>query len=115
MAENINTNPRYDHQMLTLALALPFINLRSDDELRSEFLSEKEALTEKHGNNNFFNDMADYANTFTSDNYLCKYYDINSFNSKHSKNEYIYPKICHLNIRSLNLHKHELAVFRVLK
>ena len=55
MAENVNTNPRYDHEMLTLALALPFINLRSDDELRSEFLSEKEALTEKHGNNNFFN------------------------------------------------------------
>ena len=67
MADNSNTNPRYDHQMLVLALALPFIRL-SDEEFRTEFLSEKEAIIEKHGNNNFFNDMADYANTFTSDN-----------------------------------------------
>ena len=110
MADNININPRYDHQMLSLALALPFINL-SDEELRTEFLSEKEAIIENHGNNNFFNDMADYANTCTSDNNSCKNYDINSFNSKHSKNEYIYPKICHLNIRSINLHKHELATY----
>ena len=55
--------------------------------------------------------MADYVNTFTSENYLCKYYDINSFNSRHSNNEHIYPKICHLNIRSLNLHKHDLAAY----
>ena len=110
MADNININPRYDHQMLALALALPYVNL-SFDQVRIEHLNEKDTFLEKHGKNNFLNDMADYVNTFTSDNYLCKYYDINSFNSKHSKNEYIYPKICHLNIRSLNLHKHELAAY----
>ena len=95
--------------MLALALALPFVNL-SFDQIRTEYPNEKETIIKKHGNNNLFNDMANYANTFKSDNYLCKYY-INSFNSKHNKNEYIYPKICHLNIRCLNLHKHELAAY----
>ena len=109
MAGN-NINTRYDHQMLTLALALPFVNL-SQDQIRTEYLSEKEAIIDKFSNSSFFNDMADYVNTFTSENYLCKYYDINSFNSKYSNNEHIYPKICHLNIRSLNLHKHELAAY----
>ena len=107
---NNNTNPIYNHQMLALALALPFIKM-SEEEIRIEFLSDKDAIIEKHGNNNFFNDIADYVNTFTSENYSCKYYDINSFNSKFYKNGHTYPKICHLNIRSLNLHKHNLAAY----
>ena len=103
-------SPRYDYPMLKLALALPFI-LLSNDQIRKEFLSDKQLITEKYSNSKFLNDMADYVNTFTSDNYLCKYYDIDSFNSKHSNNDHKFPKICHLYIRSLNLHKHELATY----
>ena len=91
MADNINKNSRYDHQMLALALALPYVNL-SFDQVRIEHLNEKETFLEKHGNNNFLNDMADYVNTFTSDNYLCKYYDINSSNSKNSKMSTYIPR-----------------------
>ena len=43
---NNNTNPRYDHQMLALALALPFIKM-DKDEIRTEFLSDKEAIIKK--------------------------------------------------------------------
>ena len=39
-------NPRYDHQMLTLALALPYIN-QSCDQIKDEHLSEKQIITEK--------------------------------------------------------------------
>ena len=99
-----------EDQMLEFALALPFKKI-DDDEFRTEFLSDKQLIIEKYSNNNFLKDMSDYINSFTSDNYLCNYYDINSFNSRHRKNEYMYPKICHLNIRSLNLHKHELAAY----
>ena len=105
-----NNNPHYDHQNLILALALPYIN-QSCEQIRDEHLSEKQIITEKHSRNSFFNEMADYVNTFTSENYTCKYYDINSFNSKHGKKDHIFPKICHLNIRSLNLHKHTLAAY----
>ena len=92
------------------ALALPFINL-SYKEIQKEFQSDKQEIIEKYSNSSFFKDMVEYVKTFTSENYLCNYYEINSFNSKHSNTENIFPKICHLNIRSLNLHKHELAAY----
>ena len=86
-----NNNPRYDHQMLTLALALPYVN-RSNEQIQEEHLSDKQLIIEKYSNSSFFNDMADYVNTFTSENYSCNYFDINSFNSKHS-NKDIYSHI----------------------
>ena len=92
------------HQMLALALALPFINL-SYEQIRNEFLSDKQSITEKYENSSFLKDMSDYVNTFTSDNYQCNYFDVESFNSKHSNNKHQYLKICHINIRSLNLNK----------
>ena len=57
--------------------------------------------------------MSDYLNTFTSENYQCNYFDVESFNSKHSnnKNKHQYLKICHINIRSLNLSKHTLYAY----
>ena len=54
-----NNNPRYDHQMLKLALALPYIN-QSCEQIREEHLSEKQIIIEKYSNSSFFNDMADY-------------------------------------------------------
>ena len=98
------------HQMLALALALPFINL-SYEQIRTEFLSDKQSITEKYENSNFLKDMSDYVNTFTSDNYQCNYFDVESFNSKHSNNKHQYLKICHINIRSLNLNKHTLYAY----
>ena len=98
------------HQMLALALALPFINL-SYEQIRSEFLSDKQSITEKYENSSFLKDMSDYVNTFTSDNYQCNYFDVESFNSKHSNNKHQCLKICHINIRSLNLNKHTLYAY----
>ena len=109
MAGN-NTNGRYDHQMLALALALPFMSL-SDEQIRIEFISNKEYILEKFENSSFFKDMSDYVNTFTSENYQCNYFDVESFNSKHSNNKQQYLKTCHINIRSLNLNKHRLYAY----
>ena len=44
MADNININPRYDHQMLALALALPFIILIFK-EICTEFLKGNNGKT----------------------------------------------------------------------
>ena len=67
MAGN-NKNTQYDHPMLALALALPFVTL-SYNEIQTEFLSDKQLITEKYSNSNFFKDMVEYVNTFTSENY----------------------------------------------
>ena len=66
MAEN-NTNSRYDHQILALAIALPFVT-QSCEQIRNEFLSDKQSITEKYENSSFLKDMSDYVNTFTSEN-----------------------------------------------
>ena len=60
---------------LTLAIALPFHNC-SDAQVQSEFLGIRETILEKYKCSKFFKDMADYTNTFTTNNYKCKYYDI---------------------------------------
>ena len=88
----------------TLALALPFNNC-SDAQIQSEFLGMRETILEKYKCSNFFKEMSRYTNTFTTNNYKCNYYDVNSFNSSYTRAKSFYPKICHLNIRSLNLHK----------
>ena len=59
----------------------------------------------------FFKDMANYANTISSNNYTCNYFDINNFNSKVTTISSSYLKVCHINIRSINLHKHELLSY----
>ena len=94
----------------TLALELPFYNC-SDAQVQSEFLGIRETILENYKYSNFFKEMAEYTNTFTTNNYKSNYYDINSFNSTFSNANNFYPKICHSNIRSLNLHKHELAAY----
>ena len=94
----------------TLALALPFHNC-SDAQVQSEFLGIRETTLEKYKCSKFFKEMAEYTNSFTANNYKCNYYDINSFNSTFANTNNYYPKICHLNIRSLNLHKHELLAY----
>ena len=109
MAEN-NANSRYDHQILALAIALPFVT-QSCEQIRSEFLSDKQSITEKYENSSFLKDMSDYVNTFTSENYHCKYFDVESFSSKYINNKHQYLKICHINIRSLNLNKHTLYAY----
>ena len=89
---------------------LPFSNC-SIAQIEQEFLGEKKTLFEKYSNSKFFKDMADYVNTISSNNYTCNYYDINSFNSKFTKTNNSYLKMCHINIRSINLHKHELLSY----
>ena len=98
------------HQILISNL--PFSNC-SVAQIESEFLGEKKTLYEKYSCSKFFKDMAEYANTISSGNYSCNYYDINHFNSKFMKSNNYYLKVCHLNIRSINLHKHELLSYLV--
>ena len=92
------------------ALVLPFA-FCADDEIREQFLSDRELFYEKSNSTNFFKEMSEYVNSFTSDNYLCKYYDRNRFNSTFSYVANSHLKVCHINIRSINLHKHELAAY----
>ena len=89
---------------------LPFSNC-SEAQIEFEFLGERKTLYEKYSGSKFFKDMAEYANTLSSDNYSCNYYDINSFNSKFPKTNNSFLKMCHINIRSINLHKHELLSY----
>ena len=92
-----------------LSLVLPFQKC-SNAQIQYEYSSERETLYEKFNNSQFLLDIADHVNSFTTDNYKCNFYDINRFNSTfNSNNDNL--KICHLNIRSINLHKHELLAY----
>ena len=93
-----------------ISLSLPFSNC-SDAQIEFEFLGDKKTLYEKYSCSKFFKDMSAYVNTISPDNYTCNYYDINNFNSKFTKPNSSYLKVCHINIRSINLHKHELLSF----
>ena len=92
-----------------LSLVLPFQKC-SNAQIQYEYSSERETLYEKFNNSQFLLDIADHVNSFTTDNYKCNFYDINRFNSTfNSNNDNL--KICHLNIRSINLDKHELLAY----
>ena len=107
MTLNLDQNPiNYS----ALIQALPFANC-SVDQIQEIFKSDKQSFYETFHGSKFFKDMSEYVNTFTTDNYHCNYYDINGFNSKFSNIGNSHIKICHLNIRSLNLHIHELAAY----
>ena len=93
-----------------LSCLLPFSNC-SDAQIEFEFLGDRKTLYEKYSCSKFFKDMVEYANTFSTNNYSCNYYDINNFNSKFIKTNISYLKVCHINIRSINLHKHELLSY----
>ena len=97
-------------QNQVLANALPFVNC-SEAQIESDFMGEKKTLYEKYSCSKLFKDMAEYASTFSSNNYSCNYYDINNFNSNTTKISKSYLKMCHINIRSINLHKHELLSY----
>ena len=88
-------------QNQVLANALPFVNC-SEAQIESDFMGEKKTLYEKYSCSKLFKDMAEYASTFSSNNYSCNYYDINNFNSNFTKISKSYLKMCHINIRSIN-------------
>ena len=93
------------HQILSSKL--PFSNC-SVAQIELEFLGERKTLFEKYSSSKFFKDMVEYANTISTGNYSCNYFDINNFNSKFVNSNNCYLKVCHLNIRSINLHKHDM-------
>ena len=107
MTLNIDQNPT---NYLALIQTLPFASC-SVAQVQEIFRSDKESFYEIYYGSKFFKDMSDHVNTFTTDNYHCKYYDIDGFNTKFSNIGNSYIKICHLNIRSLPLHIHELAAY----
>ena len=93
-----------------LAQKLPFYNC-SDYAMLTACLSNNEKLLEFFENNSFTSECHSLINEVTMDNYSCKYYTENKFNSMLPKHQEKSLKVFHLNIRSLNKHCHELKAY----
>ena len=93
-----------------LAQSLPFSNC-SDYAMLTACLSDNDKLLDFFENNTFTSECHNLIDEFSMENYSCKYYNENKFNSILSKHQDKSIKIFHLNIRSLNKHCHELNAF----
>ena len=93
-----------------LAINLPFYNC-SDYAMLNACLSNKDKLLEFFENNTFTSECHSLIDEFSMENFSCKYYNENKFNSILPKHQEKSLKVFHLNIRSLNKHCHELKAF----
>ena len=93
-----------------LAKNLPFFNC-SDYAMLTACLSNKDKLLEIYENNSFTNECHSLIDELTMENFSCKYYNEDKFNSMIPKHQEKSLKVFHLNIRSLNKHCHELEAF----
>ena len=93
-----------------LAQKLPFSN-SSDYAMLTACLSDNDKLLDFFENNTFTSECHNLIDEFSMENYSCKYYNENKFNSILSKHQDKSIKIFHLNFRSLNKHCHELNAF----
>ena len=89
---------------------LPFYNC-SDYTIQVECMSNTENFLRNFENNTFAAECRSFTEGVTLENYSCKYYNENKFNSMLSKHQPNSLKIFHLNIRSLNKHCHVLNAF----
>ena len=89
---------------------LPFSNC-SDYAMLSACLTNKEKLLEIYENNSFTTECHNLIDGSALDNFSCKYYNEDKFNSMLPKHQEKSLKVFHLNIRSLNKHCHELEAF----
>ena len=77
----------------------------------TECLTNKEKFLELFENNAFISECHGLINGLLMENYSCRYYNEDSFNSMLPKHHENSLKIFHLNIRSLNKHCHELNAY----
>ena len=83
----------------------------SDYALLTACLSDKDKLLDFFENNTFSSECHSLLDGLSMENYSCKYYNENKFNSMLPKHHEKSLKVFHLNIRSLNKHCHELKAF----
>ena len=89
---------------------LPFYTC-SDYVIQSECITSKEQFVKTFEINNFAAECHSLTEGITLENYSCRYYSENKFNSMLHKHQENSLKIFHLNIRSLNKHCHTLKAF----
>ena len=94
----------------SLAQYLPFYTC-SDYVIQSECITSKEQFVKTFEINNFAAECHSLTEGITLENYSCRYYSENQFNSMLHKHQENSLKIFHLNIRSLNKHCHTLKAF----
>ena len=90
--------------------ALPFSSC-SDYTVMYECMSANSKILKRLENNGFSKKYIDLIDSYTLGNFDCKYYNEDKFNFMLSKHHPDALKVYHQNIRSLNLHCHELKSF----
>jgi len=94
-----------------LAQNLPFYKC-SDFIMLTECLSSKERFLDFFENNNFTTEYQNIIEGLTTENFSCRYYNEDKFNSMVPKqHEYSSLKTFHLNIRSLNKNCRQLKTY----
>ena len=92
------------------AAILPFSNC-SDYQLFNELGANLNFYFDNYNSTDFFKEISEYTSTFTADNFKCKYYNEQQFNSTFPQNLPNSLRVFHLNIRSFSLHQFELVAF----
>ena len=93
-----------------LAQYMPFYKC-SDYWIQREYLSNTEKFLKSFENNSFTTICRSFIEDLTKENYSCKYYNENKFNSMLPKHQENSLKIFHLNVRSINKHCHVLKAY----
>ena len=94
----------------SFAQHMPFYNC-SDYVLQIESISNKEQFVKTFENNDFATECHSLTEGISLENYSCRYYNENKFNSMLHKHQVNSLKVFHLNIRSLNKHCHSLKAY----
>ena len=98
-----------DHEN-NLISHLPFYNC-SDYTVMDECMSANSKVLKRLENNGFLKKYIELIESYTLENFSCKYYNEDRFNFMISKHHPDAFKVYHQNIRSLNLHCYELKSF----
>ena len=107
---NIGKNGERLNNPVLLSHALPFYSC-SDYTVMYECMSANSKILKRLENNGFSKKYIDLIESYTLGNFDCKYYNEDKFNFMLSKHHPDALKVYHQNIRSLNLHIHELKSF----
>ena len=91
-------------------MQLPFQGC-SDYSVMQEFTTSKEKFLQYFENNGFTSACNSILSDFYTNNYSCKYYNVDQFNYVIKNHQPNSPKTFHLNIRSINKNCHLLHAF----
>ena len=111
--ENIQneTMPKNKNKCNVLfAQYMPFFKC-SDYWIQREYLSNTEKFLKSFENNTFTTICRSFIQDLTKENFSCKYYNENKFNSMLPNHQDNSLKIFHLNVRSINKHCHVLKAY----